>query len=284
MAFASTLFSRLRAIQKRSPNDDAFLPEAVPRKDCPHKDWTSNRVRQPVPTLDALIDSFDRHGYVVVPSVFPEEEIGIILDASVRFFDEAAKADAGQLPRAYLYNGGNHASSMLALEDYGAPQNLLISLVANSVLMGFLEHYRGDRVMCSLTHSRIRRSMPQKVRQCAPASTEAWHTDADPAVEYHGAMIVWVPFTPTFGDYPGIEVRDNNGQVVEPEMLPGDVVVFSDRQPHRTASAPNSTKSRYSCDVRFFDQSDVPDRVASKIAQGSLQSVRAFVRAEKSDD
>jgi hypothetical protein len=204
----------------------------------------------------------------------------MVCDAARRFFDAAearAPDPTRRFPRAYLFNPGNMATSMAALDDYGTNDYLLLRTVANSAATGCLRHFLGDDFLCSLTHSRMRKSYPQGVATDKPSpSTVAWHADSDNAVGYFAAYILWVPFTACNDDYPGLEFKRVDGSPVAVALEPGDALLFPATTEHRTADAPRSTQVRYSCDMRFFQAADIPHRVHSKVAQDALLSVRAF--------
>jgi hypothetical protein len=168
------------------------------------------------------------------------------------------------------------AVGMAALDDHGTNDYFLLRTVANSPAAECLRYFLGADVLCSLTHSRMRKSYPQADPNHPRPSTVAWHSDGDINVGYFSAYILWVPFTPCNRDYPGLEFKGSNESPVAVSLEPGDALLFSSTTQHRTADCPTSTQARYSCDMRFFRHSDVPHRVHQKIAQEPLLSVRAF--------
>jgi len=82
----------------------------------------------------------------------------MIRDAARAFYEVAERPDPPPFPRAYLYNPGNTATGMAALDDYGTKDYQLLRTVANSPAAECLRHYLGDDVLCSLTHSRLRKN------------------------------------------------------------------------------------------------------------------------------
>ena len=219
----------------------------------------------------------DHHApFSVLRNALPTGEIELIRSAAEAFYAVAEKADRPQFPRSYLYNPGNMAVGMAALDDYGTADYLLLRIVANSPAATRLRELMGDDVVCSLTHSRMRKSYPQCIPGLPRPSTVSWHADGDPTVGYFSAHILWVPFTPCDKDYPGLEFMGENGEPIHVDLEPGDALLFSAETRHRTADCPTSTQVRYSCDMRFFRPSDIPHRVHQKIAQDALLSVRAF--------
>jgi hypothetical protein len=219
----------------------------------------------------------DNHAsFEVLQQALPRPEVDTIRNAAAAFYAAAEKMDRPSFPRSYLYNGGNMATSMAALDDYGTADYLLLRTVANSPAAGRLRHVLGDDVLCSLTHSRMRKSYPQSVPDHPRPSTVAWHSDGDPNVGYFSAYVLWVPFTPCNSEYPGLEFMGPDESPIRVDLEPGDALLFSSTTRHRTADCPTSTKARYSCDMRFFRAADIPHRVHPKIAQEPLLSVRAF--------
>jgi hypothetical protein len=214
--------------------------------------------------------------FAVLRSVLPRREIDTVRDAAAAFYDVAEKKEHPPFPRAYLYNPGNMAVGMAALDDYGTADYLLLRTVANSPAAERLRLALGDDVLCSLTHSRMRKSYPQSVPDYPRPSTVAWHADGDPTVGYYSACILWVPFTPCNDEYPGLEFMGPDGRLERVDLEPGDALLFDSKTKHRTADCPTSTQARYSCDMRFFSPADIPHRVHQKIAQEPLLSVRAF--------
>jgi len=218
-------------------------------------------------------------GFAVLRGVFPTPAIDAIRKAAEAFYTVAERPDHAPFPRAYLYNSGNMATGMTALDDFGTADYLLLRTIASSPASECLRHHLGDDVVCSLTHSRMRKSYPQKSGQPRP-STVAWHQDGGPDVGYYQACILWVPFTPCNDDYPGLELQGRDGKVHRPPLDVGDALFFDDKLLHRTADCPTATHCRYSCDVRFFRSADIPSRVHQKIAQEPVLVVRSF--AERS--
>jgi hypothetical protein len=99
-------------------------------------------------------------------------EIGRIRDAAAAFYAVAEKPDHPTFPRSYLYNPGNMAVSMAALDDYGTADYLLLRTVASSpAAVIHLRRFLGDDVLCSLTHSRMRKSYPQSASRVPRPST-----------------------------------------------------------------------------------------------------------------
>jgi len=215
-------------------------------------------------------------GFAVLRSVFPRSDMDVIENAARVFYAVAERADHPPFPRAYRYNPGNTASGMAALDDYGTKDYQLLRTVANSPAAECLRHYLGDDVLCSLTHSRLRKSYPPGDSGRPRPSTVAWHADGGPNVNYYGAYILWVPFTPCNDDYTGLELQSPDGMTSRPELDVGDALLFSDTLLHRTADCPTATQARFSCDMRFFRAADIPTGVHRKIAQEPLLSVRAF--------
>jgi hypothetical protein len=214
--------------------------------------------------------------FSVLRGALPKQEIGRIREAAAAFYSVAEQPDHKPFPRAYLYNPGNMAVGMAALDDYGTQDYLLLRVVANSPAATRLRELMGDDVLCSLTHSRMRKSYPQSIQGLPRPSTVSWHADADPTVGYFSAHILWVPFTPCNKAYPGLEFMGENEEPIQVDLEPGDALLFNAETRHRTADCPTSTQVRYSCDMRFFRLSDIPHRVHQKIAQDALLSVRAF--------
>ena len=229
--------------------------------------------------MRSAISEIDERGFAVLRGAFPAAQIDAVHAAAAAFYDVAERADHPRFPRAYLYNPGNMATSIAALDDFGLADYQLLRTVANSRAAELLRYYKGDDVFCSLTHSRMRKSYPQNDPARPRPSTLAWHRDSDPNVGYFGAFILWVPFTPCNDDYVGLELRARDGTVSRPELAPGDALAFHDTLEHRTANCPTSTRNRYSCDMRFFCTADIPSRVHKKVAEDSLLSVRAFAEA-----
>lgn len=226
--------------------------------------------------LQSAKEQIAASGFAVLRAALPREAMTTVHAAARAFYDAAERPDHPPFPRAYLYNPGNMATSMSALDDYGTSDYLLLRTVANSPAADCLRHYLGGDVLCSLTHSRLRKSYPQSQPDKPRPSTVAWHTDGGPNVGYFNAMILWVPFTPCNNDYVGLELKALDGTVSRPDLDLGDALLFSDALEHRTADCPTSNKDRYSCDMRFFRPADIPGRVHKKIAQDALLSVRAF--------
>src|SRR5262245_36648211 len=121
----------------------------------------------------------DQASLSVLRSALPKGEIELIRDAAAAFYAVAERADHPPFPRSYLYNAGNMAVGMAALDDYGTANYLLLRIVANSPAADGLRRFLGDDVLCSLTHSRMRKSYPQSVPDRPRPSTVAWHADAD---------------------------------------------------------------------------------------------------------
>jgi ectoine hydroxylase-related dioxygenase (phytanoyl-CoA dioxygenase family) len=226
-----------------------------------------------------VAEAIDAYGYAVLRQLLRPADISLIFNAAKAFFDfaEQRRLDPGhRFPRAYLFNPGNMATSMAALDDFGTANYQLLHMVANSSAARCLRHFLGDDVICSLMHSRMRKSYPQAVPAQLRPSTVAWHADADDTVGYYGAFILWVPFTPCNEIYPGLDFKHPDGKVVRIDLALGDALFFPSTTPHRTADCPTSTMARYSCDMRFFKAADIPHRVHPKVGQDALLSVRAF--------
>jgi hypothetical protein len=149
----------------------------------------------------------DNQDFAILRGVLPRREIDIIRRAAAAFYAVAEQKEHPPFPRAYLYNPGNMAVGMAALDDYGTTDYLLLRTVANSAAAERLRHFLGDDVVCSLTHSRMRKSYPQSVPDHPRPSTVAWHSDGDPHVGYFRAYVLWVPFTPCNDEYPGLEFQ-----------------------------------------------------------------------------
>src|SRR5882757_10630023 len=139
-------------------------------------DATNAIAADPSSFLRSANEQIASAGFAVLRAVFPKSEVETIRSAAVAFYDhvECGKA-IGPLPRAYLYNPGNMATSMSALDDFGTKDYQLLRVVANSPVASCLRHYLGDDVLCSLTHSRMRKSYPRTDNRPRP-STVAWHT------------------------------------------------------------------------------------------------------------
>ena len=231
--------------------------------------------------MNEAVSQIEARGYAVLRAVVDKDAMTRIRNAAAAFYDVAEQLDRPEFPKGYIYNPGNMATSMAALDDYGdwsitAQFPLLRAIAASSVARELLQHFRGDDVVCSLTHSRMRKSYPQNDPGRPRPSTVEWHKDSAPNVGYYGAFILWVPFTPCNDQYVGLEMKALDGTVSRPDLDIGDLLAFPDTLEHRTADVPTSTKDRYSCDMRFFRASDVPTRVHEKVSQGALLSVRAF--------
>jgi hypothetical protein len=227
------------------------------------------------PALQSVQAQIASVGFALLKGALPRASVEAIREAAQAFYLVAERNDHPPFPRSYLYNPGNMATGMAALDDYGTANYFLLRTIANSPASECLRHYLGDDVLCSLTHSRLRKSYPQKSGQPRP-STVAWHTDGGPDVGYYQACILWVPFTPCNDDYTGLELQGRDGVVHRPTLEVGDALFFDDKLLHRTADCPSATQTRYSCDVRFFRASDIPSRVHQKIGQEPLLVVRAF--------
>ena len=213
----------------------------------------------------------------VLRGIFDPADVGEIRSAATAFYDVAESLGAqARFPRAYLYNTGNMAVGMTALDDYGTKDYQLLRMAGASPAADYLRHLLGDDVVCSLTHSRMRKSYPQSDPTKPRPSTVAWHRDGGSDVGYYSAYLLWVPFTPCNRDYVGLEVQSPDGKTLSVDLAPGDAFLFSDKVPHRTADCPTSTQSRYSCDMRFFRLEDVPARVHPKIAQEPVLKLRSF--------
>jgi hypothetical protein len=226
--------------------------------------------------LQSVQSQIARSGFAILRSVFPRPDMSAIQDAARAFYAVAERADHAPFPRAYLYNPGNTATGMAALDDFGTRNYQLLRVVANSPAAECLRHYLGDDVLCSLTHSRLRKSHPQGDLSRPRPSTVAWHADGGPNVNYYRAYILWVPFTPCNDDYTGLELQSLDGTTSRPELDIGDALLFGDKLLHRTADCPTATRTRFSCDMRFFRAADIPAGVHQKVAQEPLLSVRAF--------
>ena len=148
------------------------------------------------------------------------------LRSCVRFFRERTwiwfrmpRADSTRLPAgrsfavpgAYLYNPGNTATRMVALDGYGTKDYQLLRTVANSPATECLRHYLGDDVLCSLTHSRLRKNYPQRdLNRPRPSTVRGTPTAAE--LNYYSAYILWVPFTPCNDDHTGLELQRSTAQ------------------------------------------------------------------------
>jgi hypothetical protein len=236
------------------------------------------RFLQPEP-IKAMTEPTAREqiaAFAILRGALPTQDVGVIRAAAEAFYAVAERKDRPPFPRAYLYNPGNMAVGMAALDDYGTSDYLLLRTVANSSAAERLRHLLGDDFVCSLTHSRLRKSYPQCVPDHPRPSTVAWHSDGDSHVGYFRAYVLWVPFTPCNDEYPGLEFKGANGDPIRIDLEQGDALLFSAETVHRTADCPTSTQARYSCDMRFFRVADIPSRVHQKVAQEPLLSVRAF--------
>jgi len=224
-------------------------------------------------------DEIAVRGFTALRQVLARDDVGAICVAAQAFYDDVERRrlePATAYPRSYLFNAGNMATSMAALDDYGTADYQLLRIVANSWAAACLRHYLGDDLVCSLTHSRMRKSYPQSIPDHPRPSTVAWHSDGDKNVGYYGAYVLWVPFTPCNLDFAGLEFEQADGTIAKVDLELGDALLFPATTMHRTADCPTSTQVRYSCDMRFFKVGDIPGRVHVKIAQDSLLSVRAF--------
>src|SRR5262245_64108213 len=101
--------------------------------------------------------------FSILRSALPKPEIDRIRDAAAAFYTVAEAKDQPPFPRAYLYNPGNMAVGMAALDDYGTADYLLLRIVANSPAADGLPSFLGDDVLCGLPHSPLRKSFPQSV-------------------------------------------------------------------------------------------------------------------------
>lgn len=221
-------------------------------------------------------DQIAMSGFAALRAVLAKQDVDTIRDAAEAFYVVAERQGHHPFPRSYLYNPGNMATSMAALDDYGTADYQLLRIVANSEAAFCLRHYLGDDLVCSLTHSRMRKSYPQSIPDHPRPSTVAWHSDGDKNVGYYGAYVLWVPFTPCNLDYAGLEFKQADDTIAKVDLEIGDALLFPATTMHRTADCPTSTQVRYSCDMRFFKVGDIPGRVHAKIAQDLLLSVRAF--------
>jgi ectoine hydroxylase-related dioxygenase (phytanoyl-CoA dioxygenase family) len=232
--------------------------------------------KSPPTTLQQAREQMASSGFAILKSAFSHEAIESVRLAASAFYDAAEHGRQSAFPRAYLYNPGNMAVSMAALDDYGTTDYRLLRIVADSQAATCIRHYLGDDAYCSLTHSRLRKSYSQHQSNHAKPSTVAWHCDGDPSVGYFNALILWVPFTPCNDEYPGLEIQSSDGRHFRPSLDPGDALLFDDKCLHRTADCPSSVFDRYSCDMRFFRASDIPDGVHQKVAQEPLLRLSAF--------
>lgn len=220
-------------------------------------------------------EQLESNGFAVLRSVLRKADVETICGAATKFYEHAEKDADIKYPRIYSYYAPNLAVSMVALDDYGATDYLLLRSVANSKAASCLRQYLGDDVLCSLTHSRMRKVYPTESGKRSP-STTSWHTDGSPDIGYYGTYVLWVPFTPCNPGYTGIEVKTRSGQCITPDLKQGDALLFDGKLEHRTAICPTAKHVRYSCDMRFFRPSDMPARTHPKISQDALLSVRSF--------
>ena len=149
-------------------------------------------------------------GFAALRQVLARDDVEAIRAAAEAFYDDVERRrlePASLYPRSYLFNPGNMATSMAALDDYGTADYRLLRMVANSPASLCLRHYLGDDLVCSLTHSRMRKSYPQSTPDHPRPSTVAWHSDGDKNVGYYSAYVLWVPFTPCNLDYAGLEFK-----------------------------------------------------------------------------
>jgi hypothetical protein len=108
----------------------------------------------------------ERAPFSVLRGALPKPEIDRIRDAAAAFYAVAEAKDRPPFPRAYLYNPGNMAVGMAALDDYGTADYLLLRIVANSPAADGLRRFLGDDVLCSLANAKV---LPAKRSRPSPA-------------------------------------------------------------------------------------------------------------------
>lgn len=107
-----------------------------------------------------------------------------------------------------------------------------------------------------------------------------FHQDCEFVGNLQQAINLWIPLTPSGGDYPGLELYVNGPQypvftlqqsqdlrqsiedqipaeqLWRPEMRPGDILVFSPYTIHRTYLPEACTKTRFSSEIRLVSTPD----------------------------
>lgn len=126
-----------------------------------------------------------------------------------------------------------------------------------------------SKLSCDLSKCSVRRQKPSGVHKLP------WHQDYAPMQLQPGCpgIVAWVPLDPIDGSRPSLEIApseeplshycddrnflvsddaaERTGSVTVSDLDPGDVVMFSPYEPHRTYCTPDMTSERLSLDLRF---------------------------------
>lgn len=226
------------------------------------------------------------HEVCALRNIFPNPDIELQAELARKFFADVSENpdDSNKsIPRSYLFNKLNQATSIQTLSDYGSGQYDIIKMVASSPVAGVIKHLIDPPVMASILHSRLRRVLPMNnapTGENLVPSTVDWHSDGGEGVEYYGCCILWIPLPNLSDEVPGVEFasmdKKDTGNPQTVFLNLGDAFLFTDNSPHRTVLYPASRQQRISVDMRFFSAAGDANSVSPKFRQSPALCFASF--------
>ncbi|MEZ0375231.1 MAG: phytanoyl-CoA dioxygenase family protein, partial [Candidatus Sericytochromatia bacterium] len=161
------------------------------------------------------------------------------------------------------------------------------SLFAQLPLRNLLRTLYGPEVFIMGSYSLARIQHPE-----LPVRALPFHQDYEYIGAVKQAINVWIPLTPAGGDYPGLEVQVGrpDPQVLwlgqpeserraildrlpsssfwQPQLQPGDVLIFTPYTLHRTSLLPGMQHTRISYELRICPEADRAHTLSSLHARG----------------
>lgn len=179
----------------------------------------------------------------------------------------------GQMPLAVyeqFYRYGHVLCELI--ENYSAWLDILLKAPC---IQSLLNAIFGSQAFLLLNNSSPRRQGPDHLDHAIP-----FHQDCEFIGHLQKAINLWVPLTPSGGDYPGLElylngpqypvftlqqtpdIRQNLSAQIRPEhlwrpqMQPGDILLFSPYTIHRTYLPEACCQTRFSSEIRLVSTLD----------------------------
>ncbi len=238
----------------------------------------------------AYLEQLQKHGVVVLPSVFPLDALAALRTATQACFEAAEGGSRQALPESYRYNPLSRSVLLAALRDFGCSAEDLSAPLAIAGMDELFTGAMGGAVACQPEQTWVRK---RYAPYHAPHGyhPNSWHQDGglgvrfpargDAAIPMTRLLTWWLPLDPCGGDRPALEfVRGRLDRLLHytelddaalrkrfapeqfwvPELRPGDGLMFLNGTLHRTYVQPEMRADRLSVEYRFFPAPPMPGK------------------------
>jgi hypothetical protein len=241
---------------------------------------------QELPTLDAR-EALAQHareaaaaitdrGAIVVRNAFSPSVIAALLKAVTRhaevIIEHAERGEPTHFPEHYRWVQRALACDLGALDPSTGPEGsddfnntTLHAAVLSPFVQAILRMLIGDDAGYGVIRTRV------VLPRAAGNGFLPLHKEST-AVPWPGLVVVWTPLTPpdivTNQDAPGIQFRDQTGDIFCPLLRAGDLAIFNGEIEHGSHIPTTATHWRVGCDIRLFPWTEANPIPPETIALG----------------